>query len=94
MVKIQILTRCEACDGEAYIPIGEAISTKGEPYTRYEPCAQCQGSGNQTKWVSLHEFLDLLTEEASKDPSEPDWLELSQQQPISQYQDSRDAAGI
>jgi hypothetical protein len=67
MVKVQILTRCEACDGEAYVPVGEAISTKGEPYTRYEPCAQCQGSGNQL-WVQaaqrispeiLIAFLDL-----------------------------------
>ncbi len=46
-VKVQILIRCEACDGEAYVPVGQVESHTGQQYTRYQPCPQCQGSGNQ-----------------------------------------------
>ena len=91
MIKVKILLTCEFCDGEAYLPIGEAESYTGERYIQYEPCSQCQGSGKQTKWVSLQEFADLLDREIS---FEPDYQELAYHKPISQYQDSRECAGI
>lgn len=94
MIKVHILTQCDHCDGEAYLPAGEAESYTGERYTRYQPCPQCEGSGKQAKWVSLQDFLEMLAKAASQDPLEPDWLELARKQSISQYQDSRDAAGI
>jgi hypothetical protein len=74
MIKVQILTTCQHCDGEAYLPIGEAVSFTGEAYTRYEPCPVCQGSGEQTKWVSLREFADLLERAIAM---EPDYQELA-----------------
>ena len=91
MIKVHILDRCEYCDGAAYLPIGEAESYAGEKYIRYEPCPQCQGSGNQSKWVSLQEFADLMERVIS---FEPDYQELATHKPISQYQDSRECAGI
>lgn len=91
MIKVQILTRRDHCNGEAYLPEGEDISASGERYTRYQPCPQCQGSGKQTRWITLGEFQDLLDCATSL---RPDWAELARKEPISQYQDSRDAAGI
>ena len=91
MVKIQILTLCDACDGEAYLSAGEALSYKGEVYTSYRPCPRCQGSGFQEKWVGLKEFADLLEKAVSL---EPNYQELASHKPISQYQDSCEAAGI
>ena len=32
MIKVNILDKCEFCDGEAYVPIGEAVSADGERY--------------------------------------------------------------
>ena len=94
MIKVNILDKCEFCNGEAYVPVGEAESAAGERYTRYQPCAYCEGSGLYAKWVSLEKFIDLLTSTASQDPFEPDWLDLAKRRPTSQYQDSRDAAGV
>ena len=91
MIKVHILDRCQHCDGAAYLPIGEAESYAGEKYIRYEPCPQCQGSGNQAKWASLQEFADLMERAIS---FEPDYQELATHKPISQYQDNRDCAGI
>ena len=91
MIKVNILTTCEFCEGEAYLPIGEAESYAGEKYIRYEPCPQYQGSGKQTKWISLQEFADLLDRAIS---FEPDYQELASHKPVSQYQDSRECAGI
>ena len=34
MIKVQILTRCEHCHGQAYLPIGEAQDYQGNTYTR------------------------------------------------------------
>ena len=94
MIKVQILIPCEHCDGEAYLPDRQAISSKGLPYTRYKPCPACDSSGKQTRWISLRELIDLLSDEAAKDSLEVDWLELARHKPVSQYRDSRDAAGI
>lgn len=89
--KVRILIRCEACFGEAYMPAGEDVSHTGEQYTRYEPCTTCQGSGMQEKWVTLHEFANMLDRAVSM---EPDYQELAHRVPVTQYQDSREAAGI
>ena len=59
-IKVQILTRCEACDGAGYLPAGEATSYSGERYLRYEPCTVCQGSGRQTRWINIDEFANLV----------------------------------
>ena len=91
MIKVHILDRCEHYDGAAYLPIGEATSYASEKYMQYEPCSQCQGSGKQAKWVSLQEFADLLDRSIS---FEPDYQELASHKPVSQYQDSRECAGI
>jgi len=91
MIKVHILTRCEYCGGDAYLPECEATSYTGETYTRYAPCPLCQGTGNQARWVDLREFADLLDKAAAL---EPDYLELASHVPVTQYQDSHDAAGI
>ena len=91
MIKVQILTTCDFCEGDAYLPDGEAESYTGEKYTRYKPCPCCDGSGKRTKWIDLKAFAELL-EKANA--FEPDYQELSQHKPITQYQDSCDAAGI
>ena len=66
MTKVQILTTCDTCKGQAYLPVGEAESYAGEKYIRYVPCPDCEGSGMQPKWVSLAEFVALL--EAARCP--------------------------
>ena len=91
MIKVRILDRCEFCDGEAYVFECEDVDSHGETYDRYRPCEMCHGSGNRAKWVGLRELSDLLDRAISM---EPDYLELAREKPVSQYQDSRDAAGI
>ncbi len=90
-MKVHIRSTCSFCDGEAYLPVRETMSCTGERYTQYHRCSYCLGSGEQDKWVSLREFADLLERATSM---EPDYQELARVQPTSQYQDSRDAAGI
>lgn len=90
-MKVQILDRCEHCNGEAYIFECEDVDAYGEPYARYRPCEMCKGTGNRSRWIDLREFADLLERATS---IEPDYAALAQKQPTSQYQDSRDAAGI
>ena len=94
MLKVQILTECKNCQGDAYLPVGTEVSYSGEAYMRFEPCPVCQGSGSFARWITLQEFLDLLEVEAVKDPMQVDNAELAKQRPVSQYQESRDAAGI
>ena len=91
MIKVHILDRCGHCEGAAYLPIGEATSYTGEKYMQYEPCPQCHRSGKHAKWISLKEFAELLDRAISL---EPDYEELASHKPISQYQDSRECAGI
>ena len=91
MIKVKILTKCEFCDGAAYLPIGEATSYASEKYMQYEPCPQCQGSGKHTKLVSFKELADLLDQAIS---FEPDYQEIESHKPVSQNQDSCDAAGV
>jgi len=60
MFKVHILTQCERCNGKAYLPAGEAEDYKGEKYMRYQPCPYCEGSGNQERWITFAEFINLL----------------------------------
>jgi hypothetical protein len=60
MVKVHILTTCEHCKGQAYLPVGEEEDYRGNTYTRYIPCPMCEGNGERPKWVSLVEFVDML----------------------------------
>jgi hypothetical protein len=41
MIKVQILDRCEFCDGEAYIFDYEDVDARGETYDRYRQCEMC-----------------------------------------------------
>ena len=91
MMKVRILDSCEYCDGEAFIFAYEDVDAKGEMYDRYRACEMCQGSGNRAKWIGLRELSDLLERAIAM---EPDYSELAREQPVSQYRDSRDAAGI
>ena len=45
MFKVHILTQCELCNGEAYLPNGEGEDYKGRKYTRYAPCPTCERPG-------------------------------------------------
>jgi len=94
MLKVQILTECKNCDGDAYLPVGAELSYSGEPYMRFEPCPVCQGTGSFARWITLQEFQELLDNQSRIDPIAPDYAALARQQPVSQYQDSREAAGI
>ena len=60
MIKVQILTPCKHCKGEAYLPFGETESYTGEPYTSFQACPECQGTGNQQTWISLDEFVIMV----------------------------------
>ncbi len=93
-IKVQILTCCKACDGQAYLPVGPAMNSKGEPYIRYAPCQQCEGSGEAPRWVSLTDFLDLLECAELDEALVPNYAELAQHQPVTQYADSCESAGI
>jgi hypothetical protein len=90
-IKVKILTDCEFCEGKAYIPIEEAEDTKGEFYTRYIPCYYCEGSGLREKFINLVDFIRLIE---TIDIFEPDYRSLAEEKPTSQYQDSRESAGI
>jgi hypothetical protein len=59
MNKVQILTTCQACSGQAHVPIGEETSPTGVLYIRHRPCFACQGSGKQTLWIEVQEFAML-----------------------------------
>ena len=62
MIKVKILSKCEHCDGKAYLPFKEAVDFKGETYMQYLPCPKCHGSGMTGKWIILPEFQKLLKE--------------------------------
>lgn len=90
-IKIHIKITCKYCNGSAYIPIGQEKDYKGEFYTRYQPCSYCEGSGLASRWISLKEFINLIDK---VDTFESDYLVLAEKEPVSQYQDSRESAGI
>jgi hypothetical protein len=60
MNKVQISTTCQACSGQAYVPVGEEVSPTGVKYIRHRPCFACQGSGKQTHWIDVQEFAMLM----------------------------------
>ena len=66
MLKVHIQDRCPFCNGNAYLPAGEASNWKGENYTRYAPCQMCEGTGERARWVSLEEFAKLLSDAQCK----------------------------
>jgi len=63
-LKIPVSDQCPECEGQAYLPAGQAISSSGEPYTKYAPCPVCEGSGRKTRWIELEEFARLLQQAA------------------------------
>lgn len=90
MLKVVVYDRCEFCDGEAYVYAGE-YKDENEERPVYLPCHACKGKGEREKLIPLREFQRMLDKACEM---EPDWDELSKEKPISNYQDSRDAAGI
>ncbi len=60
MVKVRILTKCQQCDGKAYLPVGETVDSQGNKFIRHRPCSNCEGSGLAPKWIELSELLGLL----------------------------------
>ena len=89
-LKVIVIDRCNLCDGEAYVYAGE-YKDEYEERPIYLPCYGCKGSGEREKQVPLVEFQDLLDKANSM---EPDYKELAKEKPVSQFQDSREAAGI
>ena len=89
-MKVIVIDRCEFCDGEAYLYAGEYKDGDIERPV-YQACQACKGAGEREKAISLREFADLLDRAVSM---EPDWSALAKEKPISQFQDSREAAGI
>ena len=63
MTKVQILTACDYCQGQAYLPDREVEDHLGRKHMRYTPCPMCDGSGKRTIWVDLSEFARLLEQE-------------------------------
>ena len=66
VVKIHVLLKCEHCQGQAYLFVGEAEDFYGQKYDRYKPCPNCEGSGMAAKWVALPEFRQLLEQSESQ----------------------------
>jgi len=60
MLKVHILSICSHCNGEAYLPVSEAIDCQGHKYVRHVPCPVCEGSGNEPKWIDLQNFAILM----------------------------------
>ncbi len=68
MDKVQILTTCRACGGQAYLPTNEEMSTAdGRTYIRHIPCVACAGSGRETRWINLLDFVRMLNAIAMED---------------------------
>ncbi len=58
-IKVKILSKCDACDGQAYLPSAKGTDSRGVDCQRYA-CPTCEGSGQAEKWITLHEFQALL----------------------------------
>lgn len=61
-LKVRILSKCQDCDGQAYLPSDMGIDSRGVEYQRYLPCPTCNGSGQPGKWISISEVQKLLEE--------------------------------
>ena len=92
--KVQILTQCSQCDGEAYLPDQLVTCNDGSKRLTYTACIDCGGSGRQKIWIALTGLLEMLAEHYHRDPMAVDWLALSKKKPVTAYQDSCEAAGI
>ena len=90
MLKVLVFDSCEFCDGEAMVYAGE-YKDEHEEHPVYLPCHMCKGTGELEKLVTLREFQRMLDKAIEM---EPDNTELAKQKPVTQYSDSRDAAGI
>ena len=90
-IKVHIKTDCKYCKGAAYIAQYEAESYTGEIYIKYMPCGVCGGSGLESRWIHLEDFIKLID---TFDTMTPDYMSLGDHEPTSQFQDSRDSAGI
>ena len=90
MLKVVVFDSCEFCDGEAMVYAGE-YKDEYEERPVYVPGHMCKGSGEMEKLVTLREFQRMLD---SAIEMEPDYAELGKEKPVTQYQESRDAAGI
>lgn len=90
MLKVIVIDRCDICDGEVYVYAGEYKDGDIERPV-YQACQACKGTGEREKAISLREFADLLDRAISM---EPDYAELAKVKPVTQFQDSREAAGI
>ena len=92
--RIQILTNCPKCDGEAYLPDDLVTCEDGQIRLTYEACWNCGGSGRQKIWIELNDLLEMLADHYQCNPMEVDWLARSHRKPVSQFLDSLEAAGI
>ena len=59
-LRVQVLTTCRACGGQAYLPTKEEMSIAGRKYFRHVPCTTCEGSGNEARWIAVQDFARLL----------------------------------
>jgi hypothetical protein len=62
MIKVRILTTCPICNGQAYLPLCEAVDGKSRPYIKHAPCPNCEGTGMASKWIPIEEFTQLLAQ--------------------------------
>jgi hypothetical protein len=90
-IKVKILTDCDYCEGKAYLPYRESVDYKGNIYKENKPCPQCGGTGLTEKSISISELIRLIED---TDVCEPDYPALAMAEPLSQYIDSLEAAGI
>ena len=47
MEKIQILIICQACSGQAYVPVGEEVNPTGAKYIRHSPALRARPAYNR-----------------------------------------------
>ena len=59
-MKVRVLDKCPYCNGQAYLPVGEDVDFKGNPYTRHLPCPNCEGTGMAGRWVELVDISLML----------------------------------
>ena len=58
--EIQLRTTCRACGGKALLRTNEVLSISGWKFFRHVPCAACEGSGKETRWIEIRDFARLL----------------------------------
>ena len=92
--KVQILTVCPQCDGEAYLPDQLVTCADGSKRLTYTACMDCGGSGRQKIWIDLTDLLEMLIEQDQRDPMQPDWQALSKRKPVGHLQESLENAGL